>query len=288
MSRRSAVVSILYENESVMDLSFTSPPKLVERVERSAWVDMFASASDEVRSTFSLESSAFGSVPLLGSRGLAITEFNRAFVLEDVDRPSMDALISWLEGNAAPQWALQIADSIHTSDIRSSAESLKLAPAGPGWSKLLAQAGSVPALSDMDDIAIVEGNGKDFGDIIAGVYGLPGVGADWFSSLAQRPGWSLCVASSNGSIAGAGAIYVEGDWAWFGIDATLPVFRGKGIQTALIRYRAERAKVRGARYLTAETGRPETAGGKHTSRDNYLRCGFSEAYHRLNYSPVSL
>jgi GNAT superfamily N-acetyltransferase len=76
---------------------------------------------------------------------------------------------------------------------------------------------------------------------------------------------------------------VKGQWAWFGIDGTLEHARRLGVQSTLIKARIRAARSQGARYLTAETGRPEQAYEKHTSRDNYLRNGFSEAYHRSNF-----
>jgi GNAT superfamily N-acetyltransferase len=258
-------------------------PSLVEAPERDAWLDMYSAASAELQHDLNMTSACEGAVPLLACRKLPMTEFNRTLMLEDSENPPINELVSWLELHAADQWALQIAESKHTDRTRAKAQDMGLASTGAGWSKLIAPTGDVHSERTSTDLHVSANNGLDFGNVVAQVYGLSDPVGDWLSSLAQRRNWHLFVVHAEGEIAGAAAMFVREDWAWFGVDATVARFRGRGVQSSLIAERARAAMNLGIRYITAETGLPESVAGKHTSRDNYLRSGFTQIYKRLNY-----
>jgi len=64
--------------------------------------------------------------------------------------------------------------------------------------------------------------------------------------------------------------------------ATLPEYRGRGAQRALIAIRAQAARSAGIKRLTAETGRPEVGGANH-SLNNLLKAGLTPLYDRINW-----
>lgn len=78
----------------------------------------------------------------------------------------------------------------------------------------------------------------------------------------------------DGAIAASGCMDVQGEIAGFYGAATAPVFRGRGLQIALIADRVARAVERGARFGRVTT-RPGT-----TSEQNFLRSGFVPLYTR--------
>ena len=57
--------------------------------------------------------------------------------------------------------------------------------------------------------------------------------------------------------AGAGALYVHEGVGWLGFGATLPEFRGRGAQSAILAARIEDARRQGCREVTTETGELE-------------------------------
>jgi len=65
----------------------------------------------------------------------------------------------------------------------------------------------------------------------------------------------LCCAI-NDKIAGTGSLFITDGIAEIGIAATSDDARGKGVQTALIHFRENRAYVQGCRYLFVETAEP--------------------------------
>jgi GNAT superfamily N-acetyltransferase len=261
-------------------------PSTIEAVERDAWLDLYAAAPAETAERFRLQAAVFGNVPVLAGLEIAISEFNRAFMLDDTAVPYLDEAFRWLNRHAAPDFALQIAASDMVRDLQNWAVERGFSPSGNGWSKLVRPLSPEQSEEEMDDTrfeVIAIPDSKVYGDLVVNSFGLPQETASWFSALVGRPGWTVLAALLNGTPVGSGTLFINGQWAWFGIDGTLEHARRQGVQSTLIRARARIARSLGALYLTAETGRPEHAYQKQTSRENYLRNGFTEAYHRSNY-----
>jgi GNAT superfamily N-acetyltransferase len=267
-------------------LSLNILPSTIEEVERDAWIDLYAAAPIETSKRFGLQAALFGNVPALAGPEIPISEFNRAFMLDDSAVTDLDEAFRWLNCHASPEFALQIAADEMVRDLQNWAVERGFSPSGNGWSKLVRTISSNEDGAEADDERfeiITNPEASVYGDLVVNAFGLPQETRDWFSALVGRPGWTVLVVLMNGEPVGSGALFVKGQWGWFGIDGTLDHARRQGVQSMLIKARARLARSRGARYLTAETGRPEHAYEKHTSRENYLRNGFTEAYHRSNY-----
>ncbi|GAA3103474.1 hypothetical protein GCM10010520_55720 [Rhizobium viscosum] len=261
-------------------------PSTVEWIEREAWLDLYDAAPMAVRKTFKLRSELFGTIPVLASPEIPIHEFNRSFMLDDTSQFEPFEAVRWLKANAAREFAFQLADNSMTSDLRAWATQQRFAPSGNGWSKLvknLAFHGD-GALPEPENLTFVlDPDPSRYGELVVGAFGLPRETGSWFAALVGRPNWTVMVAILDDEAVGSCALFTKDRWAWLGIDGTLEHARRRGVQTAMIQNRVRIARRMGALYLTAETGRPEKSGGKHTSRDNFRRNGFLEAYHRLNF-----
>ncbi len=126
----------------------------------------------------------------------------------------------------------------------------------------------------------------DFAQVVVGGYGLP----EWAGALAAnvvgRPGWSCYVAYEGREPAGAGALFVHEGVGWLGFGATLPEFRGRGAQSAILAARIEDARIQGCSTVVTETGELEE-GRPAGSYRNILRAGFREAGVRPNYRAPS-
>jgi hypothetical protein len=82
-----------------------------------------------------------------------------------------------------------------------------------------------------------------------------------------EPGWSLYLARLNGIAAAAGILYIRGQVAYCADASTRPEFRGRGLQSALLRHRIALASAAnadfvcsGAAYLSASHRNMERAG----------------------------
>ncbi len=102
------------------------------------------------------------------------------------------------------------------------------------------------------------------------------------ANIVGRPGWSCYVAYDDSEPAGAGALFVHGGTGWLGFAATLPRFRGRGAQSAILATRIEAARTQGCSAVETETGELED-GRPSDSYRNIARAGFRELGVRANY-----
>jgi ribosomal protein S18 acetylase RimI-like enzyme len=80
-----------------------------------------------------------------------------------------------------------------------------------------------------------------------------------------------------GTVEATGAMGIEGEYAGLFASSTLPAFRRRGWQTALILDRVARACAAGVRYARA------SAGVGSASEANFRRCGFRVLYTRASW-----
>lgn len=124
-------------------------------------------------------------------------------------------------------------------------------------------------------------------DVMAGGFSAPdigGVGGDaippaaeirrWFLLAMRSPGFRAYLARLDGSIAGGAALRFDDDVAQFSGAATLPAFRRRGVQTALLRARLADAARAGCDVAVVVT-QPASK-----SQQNVQREGFSLLYAR--------
>jgi GNAT superfamily N-acetyltransferase len=83
------------------------------------------------------------------------------------------------------------------------------------------------------------------------------------------------VAEIEGRPVATASLWVHDEIAFFLTDATLPAYRGRGLQQALIQRRLQDSVAEGARYATAGTG------VNSLSQTNYLRQGFRVLYTKI-------
>jgi GNAT superfamily N-acetyltransferase len=100
-------------------------------------------------------------------------------------------------------------------------------------------------------------------------------------STIGQPGWHFYFAMlDDGPVAGA-AMFVEGGGAWLGWAATLPEYRNRGAQSALLVRRIRDAKAAGCRWVSADADPASSA--PNPSLRNMTRLGLRERYHRPWY-----
>jgi len=260
-----------------------------EIVEREAWLDLFDAAPQAARAAFGLSSSRIGGMGLLASRGIPITEFNRAMGVDTQGPlPHRDLLAAtdWLDSHAAQGWAFQVAPASHPASNLQTIEPMGFGPSGSGWAKFVkCVAGPTPArLPAGVEIRIADAaTAASFGGTVQAGFGVAPECAEWFAALVGRPGWCCFLATIDGEPAAAAAMFIRDGAAWSGMSTTLPDYRGRGLQSALIDARLNEAAARGVTWVTSETGQPSVEDEPgFSSYRNQKRGGFERAYIRLN------
>ena len=151
-----------------------------------------------------------------------------------------------------------------------------------GWMKFSRGVGPREAQSDLRVERVDPEGADDFGRVVVGGYGMPEWLIEFNERVVGRPGWSCYVAYDGEAPAGAGALFGHEGVGWLGFGATLPDYRGRGAQSALLAARIEDARQQGCATVVTETGELDE-GRPSSSYRNILRAGFREAGVRPNY-----
>jgi GNAT superfamily N-acetyltransferase len=127
---------------------------------------------------------------------------------------------------------------------------------------------------------------RDFGRIVAAGFELPEFVGRWFAALFARPRWTCFVAFADDEPAAAATLFVCRGIGWLSFDATLPDFRRRGAQTALLAARIKAAAELGCSLVVGESGALEEGRPSNAYR-NIVRAGFEPVYDRPNYRSPS-
>lgn len=146
----------------------------------------------------------------------------------------------------------------------------------PGWGWMLFRRPPSPPPSVSTTLRLVEvgaGERDAWARVVVTAYDLPGAVAPFVASVADTSDWACWLALAGDEPAAAGALWVDGEAAYFGLAGTLPEHRGKGGQGALFAARLERALERGCTTLVTETGE-QLPDRPDSSYRNITRYGF--------------
>ena len=103
--------------------------------------------------------------------------------------------------------------------------------------------------------------------------------SDGFNSTVGLPGWIHYLAFDSDTPIAVAAMFSRDRYAWCCIAATIPGYRGRGAQLALLTRRVRDAARLGIEWIVAEA-RVDNPG----SARNMLRAGFEVVYERPNYT----
>jgi GNAT superfamily N-acetyltransferase len=151
-----------------------------------------------------------------------------------------------------------------------------------GFMRFTRGVGPREAQSDLDVVKIGPDRAQDFTAVVLQGFEMPEWSAPLAANVVGRPGWSCYVAYADGEPAGAGALHVHEDTGWLGFAATLPQFRGRGAQSAILAARIEDARRQGCARVSTETGELDADRPSNSYR-NIIRAGFREAGVRANW-----
>lgn len=103
--------------------------------------------------------------------------------------------------------------------------------------------------------------------------------AEMLASFKAVDGATGYAAWDGDRLVATGALLVDGDACELVSAATLPPYRGRGAQSALVSRRAQDAVAAGCQWMFVETGKP-APGERNQSLENLQRAGFQVIYER--------
>jgi hypothetical protein len=264
----------------------------VEGIEAEAWAGMQLALAPAVRERWGVKvQRGHGGVMLIASR-IPVLTLNRALAL-GFDVPLTESCLQQLmrtyETAGVSEMLIQwspAATPAQAGDLFERYGFRLLSRMAKVWRDARAPIDAHVLPDAIDVVQIGPDEASTYERIVAKPLGVPaGFEAGITSTIGLR-GWRHYLARRNGMPVAGAASYQDGQYAWFGLAATLECERGKGAQTALLSRRLADAASEGCRWATADT-LAETPSRPNQSYRNMLRLGFNDLYSRPNYAGPS-
>ena len=258
----------------------------LEAIEATAWADLLRAPPAEAQAVLGTTAELSEGCAVLRSTKLDTLMLNRVIGLgarAPVAEETVRKILAGYEAAAVerylvhrPPWA---------EALRSELEAAGLTRYHRSWAKFAR--GRDPVREAHTELTIrlaTPDDAEAFGQAFAEGFGLPANAAAIFTAVVGRPRWHAYVALEGQAIGGAGLLFVDDDAAYFCGATTLPAFRKRGVQSALMARRLEHALDLGCHTICTETGEPVPGDPQHSYR-NMQKAGFQVAYVRENYVP---
>ena len=256
-----------------------------EHTEAEWLFDWFEHAPEPARSVLGTGTLRIGAVVVTSMANDPVSFWNKALGFDrPVDEATVRRIVQHYREQGSGSAVLQIAPALIPADWPDICRTFGLTAGNP-WVKLAGssaahyeptpglRADSVPP-EDLDEWA----------DVVFQGYGMPTEHLPSIAAASARRGAIEAFGVWHGStlVAGASLARIGDVGALLGVS-TLPAYRGRGAQSALIAIRARAARVSGVRRLIAETGRPAVEGG-NPSLNNLMRAGLTPIYDRTTWN----
>jgi hypothetical protein len=256
-----------------------------EQAEIDALRDLYEAAPPEVAARHGIQVQGVGGATCIVVAATPDeTLFNRSLGL-GLARPAseedVEAVCDFYRA-AGAQFYLQLSPDAQPPELAQWVSRRGFTP-GYAWAKF--RRGTQPLPPSDTDLRIERigpERGRDFGRVFVEGYGTPEFLGEWLAAVPGRPGWYCYLAFDGDEPAASAALYAGGRLGWFGFAATLPAFRRRGAQSALLAARIRDGAALGCEVLITETGERLRDRPSNSYR-NIERSGFEFAYVRQNY-----
>ncbi len=258
-----------------------SSPAEEEAIEVKAFVDLYNVSPATLKSE-----EHFECLPI--NRGCAISlpsapaiGLNRVLGLSSVK--DLKEAYGWMTGKTGHRF-LQVDTERASAETKEWILTKGLLEYGVGWAKLVYD-GSLLNRSEPNSLRTRLVHVEEamlFGSMLCRGFNFPSTLTSLWSSIVGKEGWSCFFAVDGDNPVGTAAMYRSGTYAWLGGGTTLPEFRNRGVQKALIKSRVEQGLSKGVSTFAVETLAP-ISGEPNISFDNLRKVGFRHAFHRKNF-----
>lgn len=267
----------------------------IERAERAALLDLHDAASPEISERLGLVATEIGGAlvslasahpNILVNRiiGLGLGQPAKRQIVEEIVARYAEAGIGHyflhVDPAARPVW---LADWLERAGLRRYHR---------GWAKFVRGPEPAPvSRSDLEIRRIGPEHGQKhadaFGHIAATGFEVDQAWAPAIAGVVGRPGYHIYLSfdPGTGMPAGCGAMRIDDRVAWFDWAATLPEFRRRGSQSAIMAQRIQDALDAGCELMATSTGEAVTGDPQHSYR-NIERAGFELTHVRDNWVPA--
>ncbi|WP_246712421.1 N-acetyltransferase [Rhizobium leguminosarum] len=270
---------VLTEFGKILDTDYRKvPPE--ELIEVRAFIDLFEMAPKAM-----LDREQFDCVEL--SEGLAISlpsapavGLNRILGLRDTG--DLDTAFNWMSRKSGRRF-LQIDDGAISEEIGQWIADRALVEEGSGWVKLIrpAPAAALPGIEGVTVRRAVPRDAELAGSLMCDGFGFPRQLGPIWSATVSSENWVCLLAEVDGQVVGTGLMFMAEGLAWLGAGTTIPQYRNRGVQKAIIQGRLNLGMAHGVSIFVVETAHPEP-GNFNASFNNLTNTRFKRVYSRRN------
>ena len=214
--------------------------------------------------------------------------WNKAIGL-GLDQPltpeTVDEVLRLARERAVPALAFQVAPHARPDDWPRLLEERGLMPGSPFVKYFGPIPDPGPDRTDLRICRLGADQAAEYGRVIRTGFGMPPDAAmeAWFAEVPSfGDDWVTYGAWAGDDLAAVANLFVHGDVATLSGAATLPAFRRRGAQSALMTARIREGAARGCTWLSTETW-PESPGNPNPSQHNMRQLGLTELYVRQNW-----
>jgi acetyltransferase (GNAT) family protein len=199
---------------------------------------------------------------------------------EPVTADLLDEIVAHYRGLGARKATLNFAPDILPPDFAEMAAERGLVETGAKMKLGGATAHVKSAPTGFRIAPVTEPDAAEFGEVILTGFGAPGTPlSEMIAASVGVPNSYPLAAWDGDTMVAGGVLLVHGEVGALHSGATLPGYRGRGAQSALISARSEAARNAGCRWLVAETSCP-SPDRPNSSYNNMRRAGLDELYPR--------
>jgi GNAT superfamily N-acetyltransferase len=260
----------------------------LEFIERRMYEDMHAAADGSLREQLKLGGHEVGSafVSVAGALPASAIVMNIAYGLgleEEATREQLAEIVEYYAAAQAQRYFIQSHPEATPAELPDWLAQHSLLPTR-GWMMFSRAREAPPRISTSLDVRpAAKDDARAFARICCDAFDLGEQAEPWFARLVGRPGWHVYMSFAGDEPAGTGVFFIEGDLAYFSFGATVPKFRGRGGQGAVLSARIQAALDLGCRVMATCTGE-DVAGDPQHSYNNIMRAGFQPRYVRRNFA----
>lgn len=265
-------------------------PLALEQIEREVPSLLFQLATDEDAEDAGLRAARIGSATVVAASGIDAPAFNRVLGLgigEPASEPLLDDIIDWYRATGGSRLFVKVSPMARPPALF---EWLRARGFVHHHNRIRLFRGAQeppPRATDLhvEEIAVEEiapEQAETFAATLAQAFGWPPRVQPLLVRLVGQPGWKHYLAFDGRTLVAAASLYVGGSVGHLGPAATLPAYRRRGAQRALLARRLRDAAALGCTVLATETAEDRPDHPSPSFR-NVQRFGFEVAYLSPNY-----
>ncbi len=259
--------------------------KAIELLEINAWLAMVRAAPPAAVAELGVHIEQVSSARVVMTERVEAIYFNRVVGLglaEPATETLVDRILALYQQAGINQLAIQLSPAAQPAELLDWLRARGFQYTD-NWAKCVREAAPLSDIStDLRIIEIGVELAAPFAELAREAFQFPELLSPLLTASVGQVGWHHYLALDGQTPVATGALFVQDRIGWLGIGSTLPSYRRRGAQGALLTRRIRDAVALGCRLLVTETGEDVPA-HPNPSYHNMLRTGFRLAYLRPNH-----